>query len=147
MQASFSALEDLIPHRDTMMLIDEIVSCDLQNSTLVAAVTVKPQWQENWAAIEFMAQTAAALAGASDRAQGWAGAPKPGFILGTRKLELDLERFAVGHRYLITAKNSFFADGAASFDCEISDGEKTVAKASINAYRPENAADWAKITS
>ena len=135
MQASYSNLEDLIPHRDAMVLIDEVVSCDLEAATLTAAFTAKPQWQENWAAIEFMAQTAAALAGVSDRAAGWTGAPKPGYLLGTRKLELGIDRFAVGRRYLVTARNTFNADGAASFDCEIRDGDAVVAKASLNAYR------------
>lgn len=135
MQASFSNLEDLIPHRDAMILIDEIVSCDPAAATLSAAVTVKPQWQENWAAIEFMAQAAAALAGVSDRAEGWQGPPKPGYLLGTRKLELYIDRFVIGHRYIVTACNTFKADGAASFDCEIRDGETLVAKATISAYR------------
>lgn len=138
MQASYSNLEDLIPHRDAMVLIDEVVSCDLAAATLTAAVTIKPQWQENWAAIEFMAQTAAALAGAADRADGWKGDPRPGFLLGTRKLELFIDRFTVGHRYLITAHNAFHADGAASFECEIHDGTTLVAKATLNAYRNEN---------
>ena len=136
MPVSFSNLDDLIPHRDAMVLIDEVVSCDLAASTLTAKVTIKPQWQENWAAIEFMAQTAAALAGAADRAKGWQGPPRPGFLLGTRKLELFIDRFTVGHTYFITACNSFFADGAASFDCKILDGDKLVAKATLNAYRP-----------
>lgn len=139
MQASSYSLGELIPHRDVMVLIDEVVSCDLAAATLTAAFTAKPQWQENWAAIEFMAQTAAALAGASDRAAGWRGAPRPGFLLGTRKLELFLDRFVVGRRYLATARNSFCADGAASFECEIRDGETLVAKATLTAYRPDDA--------
>lgn len=138
MQVSYYNLEDLIPHRDKMALIDEIVSCDLAAATLTAAVTIKPQWQENWVAIEFMAQTAAALAGAADRANGWTGRPRLGFLLGTRKLELFIDRFVVSRRYLVTACNSFFAEGAASFDCKIFDGPTLVAKASINAFRPDN---------
>ena len=137
MHPSFSSLEDLIPHRHDMVLIDEVVSCDLAASSLTAAVTIKPQWRENWAAIEFMAQTAAALAGAADRAAGWQGEPRPGFLLGTRKLELFIDRFVVGRRYTITAYNSFFADGAANFECKIFDGAAVVAKAAINAFRPD----------
>lgn len=137
MQPSFSSLEELIPHRDAMVLIDEIVSCDLAAARLEAAVTIKPQWCENWAAIEFMAQTAAALAGAADRADGWMGPPRPGFLLGTRKLELFIDRFTVGHRYIVSAHNAFFADGAASFECAITDPEtgSVVARATLSAFR------------
>lgn len=138
MPVSHSNLDDLIPHRDDMVLIDEIVSCDLAKSTLTAKVTIKPQWQENWAAIEFMAQAAAALAGAADRANGWQGPPRIGFLLGTRKLELFIDRFTVGKTYFITVVNSFFADGVACFDCKILDGDTIVATASLNAYRPSN---------
>lgn len=121
-----------------MVLIDEVVECDLDASSLTAAVTIKPQWQENWTAIEFMAQTAAALAGAADRAEGYKGPPRPGFLLGTRRLELSIDRFTVGKRYLVTAKNEFRDGGAASFFCEIRDGDAVVASATLNAYRPES---------
>lgn len=138
MPASPYSLDDLIPHRDAMMLIDKVVSCDLAAATLTASVTIKPQWQENWAAIEFMAQAAAALAGLADHANGWQGAPRMGFLLGTRKLEIFIDRFIVGHTYFITASNSFFADGVASFDCKILDGDTLIAKATLSAYRPDS---------
>ncbi len=136
-------LEELLPHRAPMILIDEVVSFDLAAAepSLTAAVTAKPQWCENWVAIEFMAQTAAALVGLADRAAGFEGAPRPGFLLGTRKLELKLERFEVGRRYLITAKNTFQDAQAASFSCEIAAADAPsdiLATAALNAFRPDD---------
>ena len=142
MPASSYPLDDVLPHRAPMQLISEIVSVDLAAKKLTAAVDVTAAWCENWAAIEFMAQTAAALAGIGDRANGWQGAPRPGFLLGTRRLDLAIDRFEVGRRYLVTAENTFGDEEAASFTCEIKDGEKTVASAILNAYRPADAASF-----
>lgn len=133
---SFPPLETLVPHRETMLLIDEVASCDYGKGELVAAFSARRGWCENWAAIEYMAQGAAALAGIADRQEGWQGAPRPGFLLGTRKLELDFERFEPGRRYTVHVQNAFRDADAASFVCEIFDGEKRVAAATLNAYRP-----------
>ena len=121
-----------------MVLIDEIVSFDREGESLVAAVTVKREWCESWVAIEFMAQTAAALAGLADRAGGYEGPARPGFLLGSRRLDLRLERFEVGRRYLVTAVCNFSDAEAASFDCTIEDGTEMVAQATLNAYRPDD---------
>ena len=138
MPASSYRLEDFLPHRPPMVLIDEIVSFDKGSESLVAAVTAKREWCESWVAIEFMAQTAAALAGIADRESGYEGPARPGFLLGSRKLELNLERFEVGRRYLVKAACNFSDAEAASFDCSIEDGDVTVARATLNAYRPED---------
>ena len=139
MPASSLRLDDLIPHRDAMRLIDEVVAFDADKGEISAAFTATPAWCGNWAAIEYMAQTAAAAAGAVDRMEGWEGPPRPGFLLGSRKLELYIDRFESGRRYLATARNTFRDSDAASFDCEISDGERVVARATLNAYRPPDA--------
>lgn len=138
MPASSSELEDLLPHRPPMTLIDEVVAFDVESRSLTAAVTARREWCENWVAIELMAQTAAALAGRFDRESGYQGPPRPGFLLGTRKLDLRIPRFEPGRRYLIKATNVFADSEAASFDCEITDAGEAVATATLNAYRPED---------
>ena len=140
MQASSYPVESLVPHRPPMSLLDEIVSCDLENGTLSAAFSARREWAENWSAIEYMAQAAAALAGAADRAGGYDGPPKPGFLLGTRKLELDFPGFEAGRRYVARSKIVFIDGEAASFECEIADGERVLARATLNAYRPQDIA-------
>ncbi|MBR1920843.1 MAG: 3-hydroxylacyl-ACP dehydratase [Kiritimatiellae bacterium] len=142
MPASSYRLEDLVPHRAPMLLVDEIVSFDEENLAVRAAATIRPEWSGNWAAIELMAQTAAALAGLHDRRAGYSGPPRAGFLLGTRRLELSLAAFEVGRRYDVTARNLFMDDEAASFDCAVLDGEKTVAHAILNAYRPADIEDF-----
>lgn len=136
MPASSFRLEEVLPHRPPMALLDEIVAFDGISRELTAAATIRAEWSENWAAVELMAQAAAALAGSLDRLAGQKGAARPGFLLGTRRLTLDISRFEIGRRYLVTARGAFDDDAAASFDCDVRDGATVVARAVLNAYRP-----------
>lgn len=142
MRPSYSVTE-LIPHRAPMALIDEIVDIDLEEKELTAAIVIRGEWTGNWVAIEYMAQTSAALAGAYDRSERPDDPARPGFLLGTRRLTLDLETFEVGARYLVKARCEFRDAEAASFSCAIFDAEgKEVASAILNAYRPADVTEF-----
>ena len=138
MPVSSWKVEDLIPHRPPMVLIDEIESVDLDSSVLVASFTAKEQWRGNWFAIEYMAQTAAALAGVFDRAAGLP-AGRPGFLLGTRRLELGIAEFVPGVRYLVKAVREYVDGDSAAFACEIweagRESQSSKCTATLTAYR------------
>ena len=137
-------LDELLPHRPPMVLIDAVESFDAEARRLVARVTIGEnqlffdgKGVPNWVAIEYMAQTAAALVGYYDRHVAPGQPARPGLLLGTRKLDLKLERFEAGRKYRISAENAFSDSDAASFVCSIEDDSgATVATANINAYRP-----------
>lgn len=145
-------LEELLPHRPPMVLIDAVESFDVEARRLTARVTIGEnqlffdgQGVPNWVAIEYMAQTAAALVGLYDR-QVTPGQPaRPGLLLGTRKLDLKLERFEAGKTYHVVAENAFSDSDAASFVCRIEDeAGETVATANLNAYRPPDMEQFLK---
>ena len=99
----------------------------------------------NWVAIEYMAQTAAALVGYYDRHVAPGQPVRPGLLLGTRKLDLKLERFEAGKTYHVVAENAFSDSDAASFVCRIEDDTgETVATANLNAYRPPDMEQFLK---
>jgi len=139
-------LEDLLPHRPPMTLIDEVESFDPEAKTLTAKVTITPaqifhfgaeEGVPNWVAIEYMAQASAALAGCHDRHVAPDAPARPGLLLGTRRLELKLDRFETGRTYRVTATTAFWDQDAAAFDCLIrDDAGEVVATATLNAYRP-----------
>lgn len=139
MPASSYRLEDVLPHRPPMVLLDEIVSVDEEDRSLVARATIRKEWSENWAAIELMAQAAAALAGVSDRISGSTLPARIGFLLGTRRMKLHVPSFEVGKAYEVTAKDVFSDAESASFECTVRDGGTVVAEAVLNAYRPTDA--------
>ena len=65
--------------------------------------------------------------------------------MGTRKLDLKLDRFASGKVYHVTATNAFWDADAAAFECAIRDDEGTVvATATLNAYRPPDLENFLK---
>ncbi len=145
MQPCSYTLEEVLPHRDPMILIDAIEGVDMEEKRLIASVVAKPEWCASHVAIEFMAQTAAALVGCADRMKNPESPVRPGFLLGTRKLNLAIDKFIVGEKYTIEAVNVFGDDIAGSFECKIFDREgRQVADAILNAYRPENIEDFKK---
>lgn len=145
-------LDELVPHRPPMVLLDAIESFDAEERRLVARVSPgegSPFFSDgavpNWVAIEYMAQTAAALAGCWDRTTRPDSPPRPGLLLGTRRLTLGLDAFEAGRTYLVTAVNEFNDDEAASFSCSISDDSgAVVASAVLSAYRPPDFARFLK---
>ena len=138
MQVSSWKVEDLIPHRPPMVLIDNIESVNLESSSLVASFTAKEQWRGNWFAIEYMAQTAAALAGAFDKVSDDGARGRPGLLLGTRRLELGIAEFVPGVHYFVKAVREYVDGDSAAFACEIwaAGGESKSAKctATLTAY-------------
>lgn len=138
MRPSFSVTE-LVPHRPPMVLIDEILDFDEESRSLTAAIDVREEWKGNYVAIEYMAQTAAAVAGYFDKLENSARPARPGFLLGTRRLTLDLPEFKVGARYLVKATNEFVDENSAAFSCSIEDASgAVVATATLNAFRPDD---------
>ncbi len=86
-------------------------------------------------ALEYMAQTMALCVGFHRRRQGLS--PKIGFVLGSRRLVLNIEKFVPGKRYRVHAVCTFQDEEFGSFDCTIRDKDNTqVASASLTAFQP-----------
>lgn len=139
MQVSSWKVEDLIPHRPPMVLIDNIESVNLESSSLVASFTAKEQWRGNWFAIEYMAQTAAALAGAFDKVSDDGARGRPGLLLGTRRLKLGIAGFVPGVHYFVKAVREYVDGDSAAFACEIweagKESQSPKCTATLTAYR------------
>ena len=139
-------LDDLLPHRAPMVFLDAVESFDAEARALTATFSITPAHVlyspalggvPNWAAIEFMAQAAAALAGYVDKECAPAQPARPGLLLGTRRLDLRIDSFEAGRMYRVTATNAFWDAETAAFACTIVDDAGTVvAEAVLNAYRP-----------
>lgn len=139
-------LDELLPHRPPMVFLDGIASFEPDAKRLTARVTITPEQifffkgvggVPNWAAIEYMAQASAALAGCWDKTVAPSERARPGLLLGTRKLTLKTDVFAAGKTYVVTAENAFSDAEAASFACLMQDDEgNEVASAVLSAYRP-----------
>jgi predicted hotdog family 3-hydroxylacyl-ACP dehydratase len=78
--AAFPAVEQLLPHRGSMLLTDEVLSHEADS--IVTRATASPEGMPAWMGLELMAQAAAACAGLEARARGQA--PRRGMLIGCR---------------------------------------------------------------
>lgn len=141
MSTELLPIENYVPHRGAMLLLDRLLAAD--DETAVAEVTV-PQGglfvhdagMPAWVGIEYMAQTVAAWAGWRARQKG--GAVQIGFLLGSRRYETAQAFFAPGTRLTVSVRCELMGDnGLGMFDCRIeADGEKELATARISVFEP-----------
>ena len=97
----FPLFEDVVPHQAPMVLLDQIIASD--DVSLTTEVIVRPElplvrdgrWPA-WIGIELMAQSIAAFAGLKARELGLP--PKVGFLLGTRKYDIESPWFYCGEK-------------------------------------------------
>ena len=139
-------LADLVPHRGRMMLLDGVESYDAARGVLRAWFEVRADnvffdasldGLPSWTAIELMAQAAAACAGAHDLAESPGASPRPGLLLGSRKVAMPRAVYPLGERFAVTAAEAFHDDESGAFECEIRDAHGALAASCIlTAYRP-----------
>jgi predicted hotdog family 3-hydroxylacyl-ACP dehydratase len=116
-------LRRILELREDRVVCEGIVepSCPFVESGAVRAVV----------AIEWMAQAAAVLLGIRGFVRG--EPTRRGFLLGTRRLQLDTDRFAVGTRFTVEAFHEWGDDNMALFRCEVAerDGVKVSGRISV----------------
>lgn len=137
-------VERLLPQAHPMILIDEIVGCE--PARVCAGVAVRsgaPFFQEGCGiaahiAIEWMAQTCAALIGIESLE---AGRPVGlGLLLGTRNFKATVPWFRVAERFIVTGCIAYRDQQMAVFDCTVvrDPGAEEVAAAQLTTYQPED---------
>lgn len=131
----YPPLTAFMPHRPPMLVLDALVSCD--ERTVVCSRTIREgdvfvEGGEVSAllALELFAQAAAAHFGylGMKRGSGMAS----GALLGTRKLELDVDRYRVGDVLEVRAEQVMSMPPAAQYDCTLARGGEIVARGTIN---------------
>lgn len=146
MNPSAQSIANFMPHSGAMCWLDELIDYTPDSIRALAIITAEHPFceagvVEPWHGMEFMAQAIAAWAGLHASAQ---GKPPPlGFLLGTRRLELDFEAFLVGDRLEIFARQEFAAEnGLSAFHCEIHRAGSCIARAMLSVFEPANADEF-----
>lgn len=137
-------IDIFIPHRAPMILIDNV----LQHTPdcLITETHISPNSAyyddqlngvPNYVGIEYMAQSIAALAGVEALLRD--DIIRVGFLLGTRKLQMHLDRFALGESYRTQVTRLYQEEsGLAVFDCHIYHQDTLVAQANVNVFQPQD---------
>lgn len=138
-------VEDLVPHSGRMSLLTRIVnvaeeSLQAEVDILEQSTFAEEQGVPAWVGLEYLAQAIGAFAGYQERIQG--GAPKVGFLLGTRKYTCNGEYFPLGSTLTIhVTRNMQAENGLSAFDCSLSCNGMS-AEARLNVFQPDDAAEF-----
>lgn len=134
-------IEDLLPHRGTMLLLDHIVAFD-NESTTTEYTPHNDAWYADakgnmpaWIGIELMAQTVAAHVGLLKHREG--ASLKHGVLLGTRRFTSARPFFLAGEPLRIDVQMIFRdISGLGAYECQLSSCGKDVASATLKVFEP-----------
>ena len=136
-------IEALIPHRDRMRLITEILSVDEEKA--VTSATARETWPlfdggsvDTLVTIELVAQTAALLEGWKRLQSNRGGVT--GWLVGIKNAEFRRMRIPVNEALVTEVRRSYALEGYAVFTGTVSMGSEEVVTMRIQAFRPEEAA-------
>jgi predicted hotdog family 3-hydroxylacyl-ACP dehydratase len=136
----------VLPHRPPMILIDELLSSS--DDSLCARVRLREDSPfvedgrvSSLVAIEYMAQTVAALAGLRKRARG--EEVRRGYLLGCRELKLPVAELRAGDELTVRVRETWATDELGHFDCSVTRGEELVALGVLSVYQGELPAEAA----
>ena len=143
MEPTSMDIEALIPHRDRMRLIGEVLSVDEEKA--VTSATATDSWPlfdggsvDALVTIELVAQTAALLEGWKRLQSKRGGAV--GWLVGIKNAEFRSMRIPVNEQLVTEVRRSSALEGYAVFTGTVSTGSAIIATMLIQAFRPEEAA-------
>jgi predicted hotdog family 3-hydroxylacyl-ACP dehydratase len=133
-------IEEILPHRHGMLLVERLVSWDERQAT-VSAVPSASAWYSEPAGmpsrigIELIAQAIGAHVGVVAWSKG--EPPKRGVLLGARSYRAKHAHFAAGKALAVKAVRAFVdASGMGAYEGTISLGGDEIAAARIMVYQP-----------
>ena len=137
------AIEDVVPHRDGMCLLDRVLRWDDETIQAELVVPYEGLFVEGggvpaWVGIEYMAQAIAAWAGCRARRAG--REPNIGFLLGSRRYTSTRDVFPSGTHLRVDARCELLADnGLGMFACTLHAGDEQWAVANVSVFEPADA--------
>ena len=138
-------IEDVVPHKHPMILIDELVAYNDNVAQCSLTITSKSNFYNeanksvpSYVAIEYMAQSIAAYANANEKDRG--GEVAIGFLVSSRKLKVFISKFTLGMQLIVTVEKLYAEEsGLSAFDCFIEHEGERVVEAKINIFQPKDA--------
>jgi predicted hotdog family 3-hydroxylacyl-ACP dehydratase len=140
---SFPPVEQLLPHRGTMLLLAAVLACTDESLTAQARVEGDAWYADAtgampaWIGIELMAQAIAAHVGLLAMR---AGNPmRPGVLLGSRRYEVHTPAFAREALLRIEVKELLRGEeGHGAYECVIQHNGVVGAEAVIKVFQPRD---------
>lgn len=139
----FPPVEEILPHRGTMLLLDAVLACAEESLTARARV-VSDAWYADaqgampaWIGIELMAQAIAAHVGLLAMRAG--NTMRPGVLLGSHRYEMRTPVFARDALLRIEVKELLRGEeGHGAYECVIQHNGVVAAEAVIKVFQPRD---------
>ena len=136
----YPPLEDLLPHRAPMILLDRVEDDAEESITCAVTLSDESTFVENGSvpavvATEYMAQCVATFAGLKAFRQG--GDVRVGYVIGARLIELAVDAFHVGEKLVVEVHRVWGDDALGTFDCTVDSDGRRVASATLTVYQGE----------
>lgn len=137
---AFPDVAELVPQAPPMLLLARVLEHESTYTVCSASVADSALFAEpdgsvpSWLGLEYMAQCAAVHGGMVSRARG--ETPRPGLLLGSRRLTLFTDVFEAERVLRVTARHHRGESGLVSFDCSVcaEGGDGVLAEGRINLY-------------
>jgi predicted hotdog family 3-hydroxylacyl-ACP dehydratase len=136
----FPDVSMLLPQKGPMRLLSRVLEHTLERTACAANTAGSELFRDGdgtvpaWVALEYMAQCMAVHAGLAARSRG--EAVQPALLLGSRRLQLSVDRFESDRTLWVCAKHHRGQRGLVAFDCEVRDepGRELLASGRLLAY-------------
>ena len=137
------AIEDLLPHRGRMMLIDKIIEMDEERAVTVSVVT--DQWPlfdgktvSPIILIELIAQTAGISNGLERIRKHGKNSEKKGWLVGIKKSRFFVDAIPLHTRIITRAENRFKYDGFREILGTARIGQDIISETSLQVIQPDS---------
>jgi predicted hotdog family 3-hydroxylacyl-ACP dehydratase len=139
----YPPLEQLLPYRPPMILIDRMIDATETGSTCEVTIGpqtlfIEPGGVPAFVGLEYMAQAVAAYGGYKSYLAG--GPMAIGFLLGTPQLKTYCQFFDCGQTLQIQVTHVWGDNELMQFHCTIQDAStgKLLQQAELNVFKPKN---------
>ena len=135
------AIEDLLPHRDGMLLVEEILAVDTEHAVTRAVVT--EQWPlftgngvSTLIAVELVAQTAGVCNGWINRQRHGDDFSRRGWLVGVKKADFAEDTLPLGSELVTTARNGYKFESFREASGTVRLGSQTIARVTLQLFQP-----------
>jgi len=133
-------IEDLLPHRGSMLLIHEVLEVDAVHA--LARSTVRPDWPltdargaDSLILVELAAQTAGVCNGWDRIQTRGLDSDQMGWLVAVKRADFFIDRLSVGSRVATRAENTLVFDKFREVTSEAHQGGRLVASVVLQLYQ------------
>lgn len=133
-------LEDLLPHRGDMMLVEKVLEVDRKHALTLCRVEKSWPMADNWGVhplilVELAAQTAGVCNGWDRIQTKGLDSEQMGWLVGIKKTEFFINDLPFGSEIITRAENSYNFEKLREVSCEQHMDDKLICKSTLQLFQ------------